>query len=118
LRLPAGGHALDAVGHGVQLGQQAIAFTQQFLAGFGQLGLARGAVKQQHIQRRLQLPHAVSQSAGHQPEFARRCGHAAGAVDHGDHVQCAGGEGVAKITHWGFFSSKDLNDASLRLGCC
>jgi hypothetical protein len=41
LRLPAGRHTLHAVGHRVNLIEQARAFAQQFLASLGQAGLAR-----------------------------------------------------------------------------
>jgi hypothetical protein len=56
---PAAGHALDAVGHGVKLPQQAPPFVQQLDAGGDQLRLARAAVEQQHIQSFLQLAHAA-----------------------------------------------------------
>ncbi len=99
LRLPAGGHALDAVGHGVHVLQQTVGFLQQGLAGFGGLGLARAAVEQQHIQRLFHLAHAVGQGAGDQAQGARGGGKAAGVGDHLQHGQTVGGEHVAGLGH-------------------
>ena len=48
-RLPAGRHAPDAIGHGIDIGQQARCLTQQLGAGFRQPGLACATVEQQNI---------------------------------------------------------------------
>jgi hypothetical protein len=77
LRLPAGGHALDALGHGIKLVQQVFAGTQQLGAGGRELGAARAAVEQQHVERVLDLAHAVGQRTGHHAQLARGGGHAA-----------------------------------------
>ena len=77
LRFPAGGHALDALGHGVQLVEQVLSGPQQLGAGGGELGAARAAVEQQHVQRVFDLAHPVGQGAGHHAQLARRRRHAA-----------------------------------------
>ena len=79
--------------------QQAPALVQQFLAGGGELGLARAAVEQQHVERVLELAHAVGQRRGHLAELARRGGKAAGAGDGVHHRQGFGGQHVAAVGH-------------------
>ena len=66
-----------AVGHGFDLVQQAPALAQQLVAGGGEARLARAAIEQQHVERLLELAHAVGQRRGHLAEFARRRGEAA-----------------------------------------
>ena len=62
LGFPAGGDAPHAVGHRVHLDQQAAAFVQQLFAGGGELGLARTAVEQQHVECVFELAHVVGQA--------------------------------------------------------
>ena len=69
LRLPAGGDALDPVGDGVHLLEQAPALVEQLLAGGGERGLARAAVEQQHVERVLELAHAVGEGRRHLAEL-------------------------------------------------
>ncbi len=95
--LPAAGHALHAVGHRVQLLQQAAAFVQQLGAGGGELGLARTAVEQQHVQRVFELAHAVGQRRRHLAQLARGGGEAAGAGDGVHHLQRFGGQRLAAV---------------------
>jgi hypothetical protein len=95
LAFPASGHAAHAVGHRVHLDQQAAAFVQQLLPGGGELGLARAAVEQQHVQRIFELAHAVGQRRRHAAQLARGGGKAAGAGDDVHHLQGVGGQGVA-----------------------
>ena len=59
LGFPAGGHAPHAVGHRIHLNQQAAPFVQQLLARRGELGLARAAVEQQHVECVFELAHVV-----------------------------------------------------------
>ncbi len=99
LRLPAAGYAAHAVGHRVHLGQQAPSLAQQFLAGGGEHGLARAAVEQQHVQRVLELAHAVGQRRRHLAQLARRGREAAGLGDRVHHHQGVGGQGVAAVRH-------------------
>jgi len=103
LRLPAGGHAPDPVGHGVNVGQQARGFAQQLGAGLGQPGLARAAVVQQHVQRVLDLAHPVGQGAGHHAEFAGGGGKAAGLRDDLQHGQGVGRQNIAGALHLHLF---------------
>jgi hypothetical protein len=86
---------------GVDLLQQARALAQQFGARFGGACLARAAVEQQHVQRILDLAHAVGQGAGHQAELARCGGKAAGLGDHLQHGQAVGGQHIARVLHGG-----------------
>ncbi len=96
LRLPAGGHALDAARYGVQIGQDARALGNQLAAGIGRGGFAGAAVKQQHVQRVFNLPHAVGQGAGHQAQ-GTRCARQRAMLGHAaQHVQRFGGEEVGR----------------------
>jgi hypothetical protein len=72
-------------------------FAQQFRAGGRQARLARAAVEQQHVQRVLDLAHAVGQRAGHQAQLARGCGKAAGAGDGLQHRQGVRDQDIARI---------------------
>ena len=101
LRLPARGHAPHAVHHGIDLALQPFALGQQLSPGGRGPGLAGAAVEQQHIQRVLDLAHAVGQGAGHQAQLARGAGEVAGARDRVQDAQRVGGENVARVLHDG-----------------
>ena len=77
------------------------ALVEQFLAGGGELRLARAAVEQQHVERVLELAHVVGQRRGHLAELARRGGEAAGARDGVHHREGFGREHVAAFGHGG-----------------
>ena len=102
LRLPAGCHALDPVGDRIQVFEQPAALAQQFGAGFGQLGLARTAVIQQHVQRLLNLAHPVAQGAGHHAQSTSGGGKTAGTGDglqHGQGIWRERVSGVSDVLH-------------------
>jgi hypothetical protein len=93
-RFPACGNTLHPVGHRVQLAQQARSLPQQFRPCRCQPGVARTAVKQQHIQCILDLPDPVGEGAGHHPCRPGCCGEAArlgNALEHGEGI---GGEHI------------------------
>ena len=98
---PTGGHPFDPVGHHIDVVQQAARFTQQFFASGRRAGLAGTAVKQQHIQGVFDLPHAVSQGAGHQVEFAGGRGKTAFRLDGLQHEQGIGREPIFGALHGG-----------------
>ncbi len=100
LGLPAGGHPLDPLGHGIELLQQRLTCAQQFGAGGRELGAARAAVEQQHIERVFDLAHPVGQGAGHHAQLPCRRGHAAQAVHGFDQPQVFGREGGARCWFW------------------
>ena len=98
---PACGHAFDAVGHRVHVVQQTACFAQQFLARGGGAGLARTAVKQQHIEGVFELAHPVGQGAGHQAELTR-CGRKTALLRNGlQHEQGIGCEPIFGALHDG-----------------
>jgi hypothetical protein len=88
--------------------QQAAALHQQLLAGGGELGLARAAVEQQHVERLFELAHAVGQRRRHLAQLTRRAGKAAGAGDGVHHHQGIGGEGRWRRSAWGMGRSLHL----------
>ena len=96
LRLPAGGDARTRLATASISLQQARGLRcSSSLAGGGELRLARAAVEQQHVERVLELAHAVGQRRRHLAELARGRGEAAGARDGVHHRQRVGGQGVA-----------------------
>ena len=99
LRLPARGHPAHAVGHGINVLQQPAALAQQLGPGLCGLGLAGAAVEQQHIQRVFDLPNAVGEGAGHQPQLPGGGGKAAGFGNHLQHGQAVRCEDVASVLH-------------------
>ena len=111
LRLPTGGHPPDAIGHRVDVREQSRTFAQQFGPRFGEPGLARAAVEQQHVEGVLHLAHPVGECAGHHVAGACRRGKAAGAGNGLQHGQRVGGENVACGRHGIPFHSVFLNDA-------
>jgi hypothetical protein len=86
---------LHPVGQRIDLTEHASTVFEQLLAGGGELGLARTAVEQQHIERVFELAHAVGQRGRHLAQFARRRGKAAAARDGIDHPQRFGCQRVA-----------------------
>ena len=97
LGLPARGHAAHTIGHGVDLHQQPPAFVEQLVARGGELGLARAAVEQQHVERVFELAHAVGQRRGHLAELARR-GHDVSLLDrYGPANQLSSSSGPTRI---------------------
>ena len=90
-----------AVGHGVDVLQQARAFAQQLYPGLGGAGLAGAAVEQQHVQCVFDLAHAVGEGAGHQAQLPCGGGKAASLGNHLQHGQRFGGEDIAGVLHGG-----------------
>ncbi len=86
--------------------QQPGAFAQQFPAGLGGLGVARAAVEQQHVQRILDLAHAVGQGTWHQAQLACGGGKAAGLGNGLEHGQAVGSEHVAGAGHGALWIQK------------
>ena len=95
--------AMDAV-----ILQQARALLQQLGAGACQLGLARAAVVQQHVQRVLDLAHAVGQCAGHHAHGAGGSGETASRFDGLQHGQRVRGQYIASSLHGGALQVENI----------
>jgi len=97
LRFPAAGDALDAVGDGVDLLEQAAAFVEQFLACGGQRRLPRAAVEEEDVEGVLELADVVGEGGRDLAELARGGGEAAAAGNRVHHRQRLRGEDVARL---------------------
>ena len=99
LRLPPRCHTFHPVGDSVNFPQQARAFAQQLGSGFRWPGLARAAVKQQHVQRVFNLAHAVGEGAWYQAQASGGAGKTAGLGNGLQHCQGVWRQNIAGSLH-------------------
>ena len=95
-RLPASGHAFDAVGQCVHILEQSFGFSQKFLTCFGGFGLPAASVKQQHIQSIFNLADSVGEGAGDEAQLSGGRRKASRFLNGEQHAQGIWGEEVAR----------------------